>query len=182
MRKNLLSEIELPESIVGLIKEGFIIMRKGQEEQKRKLNNLMEIKIEGNKIILKVDKSTKRERKIFGTFEAHIKNMIKGLNEKFKYRLQIVSVHFPITVSIDKAKNEFNVKNFIGEKVDRKIKLLPDVEVKVNKDIIEVESSNKESAGQVAANLEKGTKIRNRDRRIFQDGIFIIEKPGRQFI
>jgi len=181
-RQDLKEEIEIPEGISAEIEEDNLIIKKGDNELKRKLNNLIQIKIDQGKIILEAKKAGKKEKKIFGTFKAHIKNMIKGLNEKFKYKLQAVSVHFPMTISVDKEKNELVIKNFLGEKKDRRIKLIPNVDVKVNKDIIEVESIDKESAGQCAANIEKGTKIRRRDRRIYQDGCYIIEKPGRTFI
>ena len=118
---------------------------------------------------------------MFGTLKAHFNNMIKGLTEKFKYKLQIANVHFPMNVSVDKNANELVVKNFLGEKKDRRIKLVEGVDVKVNGEVIELESINIEKAGQCAANIEKGAKVRNKDRRIFQDGIFIVEKPGRTF-
>jgi large subunit ribosomal protein L6 len=118
---------------------------------------------------------------MIGTVTAHIKNMIKGLTKKFKYKLQISNVHFPMTVTLDKSKNELVIKNFLGEKKERRIKIAKEVEVKVNKEEIEIESISIEKAGQCAANIEKGTKVRNKDRRIFQDGIFITEKPGRIF-
>jgi large subunit ribosomal protein L6 len=40
-----------------------------------------------------------------------------------------------------------------------------------------VEGIDKEECGQTAANLEQATKIKDKDPRVFQDGIYIVEKP-----
>ncbi|MFH0936330.1 MAG: 50S ribosomal protein L6 [Candidatus Woesearchaeota archaeon] len=76
-------------------------------------------------------------------------------------------------------ENNIIINNFLGEKIPRKAKILPNVKVDIQGDIIVLESNNKESAGQTAANIEQATRITNRDRRIFQDGIFITEKAGK---
>jgi large subunit ribosomal protein L6 len=104
--------------------------------------------------------------------------MIKGVQEKFEYQLKICFSHFPINVEIK--DKEAIIKNFLGEKIPRKTKILEDVEVEIDKDIIKVRSVSKELAGQVAANFEIATKIRKKDRRVFQDGIFIINKAGKE--
>ncbi len=190
-RKDLREEIEIPEGINANIDGDRIILKKveagsekseGDHELERRLDRRVETKIEGNKVILESKNTTKNDRKMFGTMKAHINNMVKGLTEKFKYKLQIANVHFPMNVSHDKAKNVLVVKNFLGEKQDREIKLIEGVDVKVDKETIELESVNIEKAGQCAANIEKSAKVKNKDRRIFQDGIFIIEKPRRKFM
>ena len=112
------------------------------------------------------------------TIASHIKNMIKGVQEKFEYQLKICFSHFPINVEIK--DKEAIIKNFLGEKIPRKTKIPEGVEVEVDKDIIKVRSVNKELAGQVAADFEIATKIRKRDKRVFQDGIFIINKAGKE--
>ena len=181
-RKDLRTEIEIPEGINITIEEGIMTVKKDNDELQRRLDRRVNIKVEGNKVILDSKQTTKNDRKMFGTMKAHINNMIKGLTEKFKYKLQIANVHFPMNVSHDKEKNVSVIKNFLGEKQDRIIKLIKGVDVKVDKETIELESINIEKAGQCAANIEKGAKVKNKDRRIFQDGIFIVEKPGRVFL
>jgi large subunit ribosomal protein L6 len=171
-------ELVIPDGISVVVEGNEIILKKGNNEVKRRLNNRIEVKVDGDKIIINSKKVSKREKKILYTIKAHIKNAFEGLTKAFKYKLQAVSVHFPMTLELDKGNNVLIIKNFLGEKKPRAIKIIPGVEVKVNKDLIEVDSADIEKAGQVAANIEKGSKIRNRDRRVFQDGIFMTEKPG----
>jgi large subunit ribosomal protein L6 len=181
IRKDLREEIEIPEGINTSIENNEIIMKNDNGELKRKISPKVKTEIKENKIILDVKNANKNQKKMFGTMKAHIKNMINGLTEKFQYKLQVANVHFPMTAEHDKDKNELVIKNFLGEKQDRRIKLVEGVDIKVDKEIIELESIDIEKAGQCAANIEKGAKVRNKDRRIFQDGIFITEKPGRAF-
>jgi len=54
--------------------------------------------------------------------------------------------------------------------------------VTVDGHFIIVESVNKENAGQTAASIEKLTRRAAFDKRVFQDGIFIIEKDGKPVI
>ena len=180
--KALIEEIEIPEGINAFVDKDEIILKKGESQLQKKIDSKLKIKIENNKITLECEKNKKNQRKIFRSAIAHVKNMIKGLNEKFRYRLQISSVHFPVSVIINKEKNELLIKNFLGEKKDRKVKIFPGIEIRINKDIIEVESSDIEKAGQFAANIEKKTKIRKKDRRVFQDGVYIVSKPGKEYL
>ncbi len=175
-------EIEVPEGIMVSVDDDKLIMKKENKEIKRGLHALIDVKVEGNKIVLTANRNRRIERKLFGTFKSHINNMIKGLTEGFTYKLQIANVHFPMNVSHDKENNELVVKNFLGEKKDRRIKLVDDVDVKIDNEVIELNSFDIEKAGQTATNIEKGTRVRNKDRRIFQDGIFLVSKPRREFM
>ena len=181
-RKDVLVEILIPEGIEINLTRDEIIVKKGEKELRRKLSPLVKTSSSENKILLEAKKATKMQKKNLGTLEGHIKNMIKGLGEKFVYKLQICFVHFPVSVSIDKATNEIIIKNFLGERKDRRVKIIEGIDIKIEKEIITIESEDKKRAGQMAANVEKMAKVTEKDRRIFQDGIFIIEKAGRQFL
>ena len=91
-KKELHDEIEIPSDINCIIENGEIKMKRENKEIKRKLNHLIDVKISGNKIILNSKRSSRKEKKIFGTMRAHIKNMILGLNAPFQYKLQISNV------------------------------------------------------------------------------------------
>lgn len=177
MKQELFQEIEIPSNI-KVSREGSMILVKGPEgENERKFNfRDLEFEIKESKIIIGSKKATKKEKKRINSTTAHIKNMIAGAEKKYEYRLKVCFVHFPST--LETKGNEVIIKNFLGEKIPRKAKIPKGAEVKIEKDIIVVKASDKEIAGQAAANLEIATKIRNRDRRVFQDGIFITSKCG----
>jgi large subunit ribosomal protein L6 len=177
MHKELYQEVEIPEGIEANLDGTALTIKGEQGEIKREFKiGKLEMEKKGNKIIFGNKKSTKTEKRLMNTLAAHIKNMIKGVQEKFEYKLKICFSHFPMTIDVQ--EKEAIIKNFLGEKIPRKSRIVPGVEVKVDKQIITVTSHNKELAGQVAANFENVTKVGNRDRRVFQDGIFITSKCG----
>jgi len=178
MKKELFQTIKIPEDIeVNL--EGTSLTVKGPEGENKRTFNVSKFIFEkkDNQIIMGSKKATKKEKKIMNTIKAHAENMIKGVQKKFEYKLKICFSHFPINVEIK--GDEAIIKNFLGEKIPRKVKILDGVDTKMDKEIITITSIDKELAGQTAANFEKATQIRKKDRRIFQDGIFIINKAGR---
>jgi large subunit ribosomal protein L6 len=179
MKKEIIKKIEIPEGIEVKIDEGKISVKGKEGENSREFNiNNMYFEKKGNELILGSKKATKVDKKIINSILAHIQNMIEGVQKKFEYQLKICFNHFPITVEL--SGNNVTIKNFLGEKIPRTTKIIEGCDVKLNKEIITVTSLNKESAGQTAANFEMATKIRNRDRRVFQDGIFIINKAGKE--
>ncbi len=179
MKKEFSQEIEIPEGI-EIKKDEKKVTIKGPEGEVSKEFNFGKIKYENKdgKIILSHPSSTRNNKRMMNTITAHVKNMIKGVKNKYEYKLKVCSSHFPINVEVK--GEEILIKNFLGEKTPRKCYMPKGVDVQVNKDIITIKSSNKELAGQAAANFEAATKVRNRDRRVFQDGIYIIIKDGKE--
>lgn len=170
-------EIELPAGVDVEIVGDTIKVKgpKGEQEKKIEIN----VSREDRKLIFEI-KDNKREKKAKNTIIAHIKNMIEGAMNCFEYKLQICPVHFPIKVSLSPDKKTVLIGNFLGETKERTASVVKDTEVEIKGDIITVTSADKEAAGQTAANIEMATKVKNRDRRRFQDGIFITEKAGKK--
>ena len=173
MRKEIKEIIECPEGTEIILEDKTVTIKKGGNELKKKVAGF-EMKKEGNNLVLHFSQATKKIKKMIKTAAAHIRNMISGLGEKYVYKLQVCFVHFPVSIEIK--GGELLIKNFLGEKVPRKAKLLAGTDVKIEKDIITVTSFDKNAAGQTAANIENASRIKNRDRRVFQDGIFMIQK------
>lgn len=178
MKTEISTEVEIPEKTEVKI-DGSTVSVKGEKgEIKRKLlNKKLDMEVKDNKVVLSAKGATQREKRIMFAFESHIKNMVHGVNSPFSYTLKVCSSHFPMTVTVD--NGVFKVKNFLGESKPRTLNLKEGVTVKIEGDSIKVESPDKELAGLTAGAIEQVCRITNRDRRIFQDGIFIIEKPKR---
>ncbi|MEM1541483.1 MAG: 50S ribosomal protein L6 [Ignisphaera sp.] len=132
------------------------------------------MRIEENKIVLETFFANSRRKALLYSIASHIENMIVGVTKGWRYKLKIVTSHFPATVKV--SSNEVIVENFLGERSPRKAKILEGVKVKVDGKDIVVEGLDIEKVSQTAANIELATRIKDKDRRIFVDGIYIYEK------
>lgn len=179
MRQKFEESIELPEGVTSHFNKGIFVCSKGSVTLERTIRiPETSIHIHDGKIMFKAPRATRQTIATIRSSIAHIQNLFKGLVEPFVYHMEICNVHFPMTVKVE--GNKLSVSNFLGEKEKREAIILPHVTVKVEGNKVIVSSPNRESAGQTAANIERATRIVGRDRRIFQDGIFITAKPGEE--
>ena len=130
--------------------------------------------IDGKELVFSTSSERKNVIAMVGTFAAHAANMCKGVSAGFEYRMKVVYSHFPIQLKLQGGKLEIN--NFLGEKKARYATIVNGVSVKIGNDEIVLTGIDKELLGTTFANIEHATKIRNRDPRIFQDGIYIVER------
>jgi len=178
MNKDLERVVEIPEGVSVTVSGNDFEVKGNGKELKRSFDlGKIKAEIKDGKVVLTTKGATRRESKMMGTTWAHLKNMIKGVGEDFTYELEVCNVHFPMNVKKDGDK--ITIKSFLGETTVRESKILPNVNVDIKGSQITVTSHDIEAAGQTAANLEKATRLTGRDRRIFQDGIFITKKPYR---
>lgn len=178
MKQDIKKEIALPAGVTARLDNSVLILKGPQGEVRRDFRYPgISISIVPGKIVVSAEKGSKKEKTIIGSFTAHIRNLVNGVQQHHVYKLKICSGHFPMTVTA--SGQEFLIKNFLGESVPRRIALEPGVTVKVQDKDVLVTSPDKELAGKTAAKIEQACRITNRDRRIFMDGIWMTEKAGK---
>ncbi len=179
-RKELGKFVKLPAG-VSLKLDGFEVVVTGHKGTIRRIlrHPTVALNLDGDKVMIKPQlQKTKRQKTLIGSFASHIRNMIDGVTRGHMYKLKICSGHFPMNVAVQ--NNQLVIKNFLGEKVPRKVDVRPNTTVKVEGQDVIIESTYLESASQMAADIEKASRLKNRDMRIFQDGIFITHKDGQE--
>lgn len=168
--------VEVPQGVTVRVESLKVTVKGPKGEMQKDFTHArgVGIRVDGNKVIVEAWSADTKARALVGTIAAHIKNMIIGVTKGFRYKLKIISSHFPITVKVEKSRVVIN--NFLGEKAPRYATIMPGVTVKVQGQDVIVEGSDVEAVGQTAANIERATRITEFDRRKFMDGIFIYSR------
>jgi len=113
------------------------------------------------------------------TIRSLISNMIKGVTKGFRYKMRAVYAHFPINCIVQDGGSALEIRNFLGEKVVRNVKMLEGVivsESKAQKDELILEGTDVQNVSQSAASIHGICRVRNKDIRKFLDGIYVSEK------
>lgn len=173
--KELVQKVRVPGEISVEVPDKNSLLLKSAKETVKKVFKSHRLKIShnGNEIILEGSPANKQTRALLHSVVAHIKNMVEGLLYGYKYELKIVYSHFPLTAEVEGTR--VKIKNFTGEKFNRWAKIIGDAKVAIKGQEIIVSGIDKEAVGQTAANLELATKVKKKDIRRFQDGIYLIK-------
>lgn len=167
--------INIPENVKITTQDAQLIVTGANATSTRKFSHpRITITKDDNIIKIKTDSPQRKDRAVIGTWTTHIKNMLYGAENDFKYTLKILYTHFPITLKVQ--DDLVVISNFMGEKGTRRAKIHKDVKVNIQKDTITITGPSKDDVGQTAANLEQATKQKSKDIRIYQDGVYITKK------
>ena len=128
------------------------------------------IEINNNKILLKKTGERKKHLAILNTAKSLIQTLCLGVVDGFTIKMKIVYSHFPITVKIEN-KNVL-IENFQGERAPRISMIKGNTTVVVKGDDVIITGPVLTDVSQTAANIQLKSKVKNKDHRVFLDGIY----------
>ena len=176
--------VEIPAGVTVDVKARVVTVKGPRGQLQRDFKHLaVDIsKVDEGKT-LKVDLwfGTRENIATIRTVCSHIENMITGVTKGFKYKMRFCYAHFPINVSCvkDNGRDVVEIRNFLGEKKVRRVKLLDGVtyfRTADVKDQIEISGIDVAKVSLSCAQIRQSTAVKNKDIRKFLDGIYVSEK------
>src|SRR5579871_3086802 len=170
-------EIPLPKAVQASAKGGRIAVKgpKGSLERPFPSEVIELTSADGRaKLRLKIPPNRKKAKALLNAWESHVRNLAVGVTAGFEAKMKVVAAHFPMKVSVKDGR--LVIDNFLGEKFPRSAPLCDGVEAKVEGEFVILTGADIERVGQSCANIERATHIRDYDPRVFQDGIYIVER------
>jgi len=137
----------------------------------------IDVTVEDDVVAVESSEDDAKTMSTIGTFESHIENMFHGVIEGWEYEMEVFYSHFPMQVNVE--GDDVVIENFLGEKAARRTTVHGDTDVSVDGEELTITGPDIEAVGQTAADIEQLTRINDKDVRVFQDGVYITQKPNR---
>ncbi|WP_115865356.1 50S ribosomal protein L6 [Halorussus litoreus] len=133
------------------------------------------VDVDDGRVVIESDVDDAKTSATVGTFESHVRNMLHGVTEGWEYTMEVFYSHFPMQVRAE--NDEVVIENFLGERAERRTDVHGDTTVDVDDETVYLRGPSIEDVGQTAADIEQLTRVQDKDTRVFQDGVYITEKP-----
>ncbi|KAI1492669.1 60S ribosomal protein L9 [Biscogniauxia mediterranea] len=177
--------LEIPEGVKVLIKSRNVTVEGPRGKLSKDLSHLAVnfSHPKKNVIGIEIHHGSRKNVATLRTVRTLINNLVIGVTKGFKYKMRYVYAHFPINVNVEKNSEtgnwEVEIRNFIGEKLVRRVVMQPGVDVEISKaqkDELLILGNSLEAVSQSAADIQQICRVRNKDIRKFLDGIYVSEK------
>jgi len=169
--------IQILDGVTVTNTDGILKVTGPKGELQKPVPSDISIAIDGDSVTITRVKNTKQASALWGTFAAHLSNMMHGVTEGFKKELEIEGVGYRAEVQGNK------IKLSVGFSHPVELEAPQGVEITVEKSLITVSGIDKEAVGQFAADIRKVKKPEPyKGKGIHYVGEYIIRKQGKKAV
>eukprot|EP00296_Roombia_truncata_P008570 JP447063.1.p1 GENE.JP447063.1~~JP447063.1.p1 ORF type:complete len:193 (+),score=85.91 JP447063.1:58-636(+) len=176
--------IDIPEQVTVEIKSRKVRVKGPRGTLTKDLSHInLDICVSKDKKSITVERwnGGRRDLAVIRTVCSHFKNMFTGVLKGYQTKMKFVYAHFPVNANITPDNKVIEIRNFLGEKIVRRVECQPGVTVERSdpqkaKDEIILTSNDIEALGITAAQIHQSCLVKNKDIRKFLDGVYVSEK------
>ena len=169
------TEVQIPENVKVSFKKNMLNVEGPLGKTYKNFKKIpVDIHVNDNIISLNAIGTRNSSYAIMNTARSIIKNILEGVIEGYTIKMKIVFSHFPINVKVE--GKEVLVENFQGERAPRITKIWGETKVLPKGDDVIITGHVLTDVSQTAAEIENKTRVKNKDHRVFLDGIYKFEK------
>lgn len=169
--------IAIPEKVDVAFAGGVLTVKGPGGELTRTLKNDIKVTVEDGTITLTPQKGSIETSALWGTYAAHVHNMIEGVTDGFEKKLEIEGVGYRAEMQGNKVVLSVGFSHPIEHEIPEGIT------ASIEKNVITIRGADKEAVGQFAANIRaskkpepyKGKGVRYHDE-------YVIRKQGKRAV
>lgn len=139
--------IVIPDKTDVSVTDGTLSVKGPKGELSRPVHSEVAIDVKDGQVFVQPAKTTKLARSLWGTYAAHVSNMVRGANEPFEKRLVLEGIGYKVELL------EKQLKFSVGFSHPVIVDIPDDIAVSVEKNVISISGIDKESVGQFAARV-----------------------------
>ena len=168
------AEVEIPEGVTVTYDKPMITVQGPLGKTWKSFKKIpVTIDVKDGKVLFKAQGTRDKNRSIMNTSRSLIRNLSEGVVNGYTIKMKIVFSHFPITVKVE--GKTVLIENFQGERAARKTKIWGDTKVVPKGDDVIITGHVLTDVSQTAAEIENGSRVKNKDHRVFLDGVYKFE-------
>ena len=169
------TEVKIPENVKVSLKTHMLNVEGPLGKTYKNFRKIpVDIEINDNMVLLKAQGTRNSSYAIMNTARSIIRNLLEGVVDGYTIKMKVVFSHFPINVKIDDKR--VLIENFQGERAPRVTKIWGETKVVPKGDDVIITGHVLTDVSQTAAEIEDGSRVKNKDHRVFLDGIYKFEK------